>query len=101
MHEEPLSGLKPRAALERYWDNHIEITPPQIMTLAHLARHDSVAAILAAARAARPPLVLPESLEEDGVRVVCYPGDACHPVRARAPRTPRNAETGRAARPQV
>ena len=76
--------LTPRAALERYRDGAIEMAPPQIMTLAQLSRHASVDAALAAARAARPPLIQPESLEQDGTRVVCYPGDACHPIRERA-----------------
>ncbi len=76
--------LAPRAALQRYWEGAIDLAPPQIMTLAQLSRHASVDEILAAARARRPPLILPESLEEGGTRVVCYPGDACHPVRERA-----------------
>ena len=76
--------LAPRAALQRYWDGSIELAPPQIMTLATMARHASVDAILASARSARPPLIQPESLEDGGTRVVCYPGDACHPVTERA-----------------
>ncbi len=37
--------------------------------------------VLAQARARRPPLIQPEPFQrEDGVRVVCYPGDARHPV---------------------
>lgn len=76
--------LAPRAALQRFWDNEIELAPPQIMTLVQLARHASVDAALAAARATPPPLILPESLEDGGTRMVCYPGDACHPVRERA-----------------
>ncbi|MEO8249237.1 MAG: NUDIX hydrolase, partial [Burkholderiales bacterium] len=58
--------------------------PPQIMTLAHLAKHDSVASVLAAARARKPPLIQPEPIEHEGVRFVCYPGDDRHPVRDRA-----------------
>jgi hypothetical protein len=76
--------LAPRAALQRYWDGTIEMAPPQIMTLAQLSRFASVDAALAAARAGRPPLIQPESLEDGGTRVVCYPGDACHPVAERA-----------------
>jgi hypothetical protein len=60
------------------------MAPPQIMTLAQLSRFASVDAALAAARAGRPPLIQPESLEDGGTRVVCYPGDACHPVAERA-----------------
>ncbi len=80
--------LAPRAALQRYWDGTIEMAPPQIMTLAQLSRHATVDAALAAARAGRPPLIQPESLEDGGTRVVCYPGDACHPVQERAMQGP-------------
>lgn len=76
--------LSPRAALQRYWDREIEMAPPQIMTLAQLARHASAEEAVAAARTRRPPLIQPESIEDDGTRVVCYPGDACHPVSERA-----------------
>jgi 8-oxo-dGTP pyrophosphatase MutT (NUDIX family) len=76
--------LAPRAALEQYRDGVIELAPPQIMSLAHLARHASVDSALAQARARKPPLVLPEAFELDGERVVCYPGDERHSVRERA-----------------
>ncbi len=76
--------LSPRAALQRYWDREIEMAPPQIMTLAQLARHATAEEAVAAARTRRPPLIQPESLEDGGTRVVCYPGDVCHPVRERA-----------------
>jgi 8-oxo-dGTP pyrophosphatase MutT (NUDIX family) len=76
--------LAPRAALEQYRDGRIDLAPPQIMSLAHLARHPSVASVLDAARRQRPPLILPEPFDHDGVRVLCYPGDAMHPVRERA-----------------
>jgi 8-oxo-dGTP pyrophosphatase MutT (NUDIX family) len=76
--------LAPRAALEQYWDGRIELAPPQIMSLAHLCRHDGVAAVLAAARAQAPPCIAPEPFEEDGQRVLCYPGDARHSIAVRA-----------------
>ncbi|HVR51724.1 MAG TPA: NUDIX hydrolase [Pseudorhodoferax sp.] len=76
--------LSPRAALQRYWDREIEMAPPQIMTLAQLSRYATAEAAVQAARAWRPPLIQPESIEDGGTRVVCYPGDACHPVRERA-----------------
>lgn len=76
--------LTPRAALEQYRDEKIELAPPQIMTLAHLMRHTTVAGALAEARGRRPPLVQPESFHQDGLRVLCYPGDERHPVRERA-----------------
>jgi hypothetical protein len=76
--------LPPRTALEQYWDNQIELAPPQIMGLAHLARHASVSSVMDAARATTPPLILPESFDEGGTRVLCYPGDPAHPVAQRA-----------------
>ena len=76
--------LAPRAALEQYRDGRIDLAPPQIMSLAHLARHASGACVLDAARRQPPPLILPEPFDHDGVRVLCYPGDAMHPVRERA-----------------
>jgi 8-oxo-dGTP pyrophosphatase MutT (NUDIX family) len=76
--------LAPRAALLQYWDGRIELAPPQIMSLAHLARHASVADAMADARLRPPPVILPEAFEQDGVRVLCYPGDLRHSVRERA-----------------
>jgi 8-oxo-dGTP pyrophosphatase MutT (NUDIX family) len=71
--------LTPRAALRQYWEGVIEMAPPQIMSLVHLARHRSVASVLAAAHARRPPCIRPEPCEIDGTRVLCYPGDPRHP----------------------
>lgn len=76
--------LTPRAALEQYWAGQVELAPPQIMTLAHLAPHADVASVFAAARHRAPPSVLPEPFDQDGQRVICYPGDPRHPVSERA-----------------
>jgi 8-oxo-dGTP pyrophosphatase MutT (NUDIX family) len=76
--------LSPRSALEQYRDAHIELAPPQIMSLAHLSRHSTVDSVLSEARSRLPPVVQPEPFDQDGVRVLCYPGDARHSVRARA-----------------
>ncbi len=76
--------LRPRTALERYWSGQIELAPPQIMSLAHLSRHENVDSVLAAASARRPPVIQPESFELDGDRVICYPGDVGHSVRQQA-----------------
>lgn len=76
--------LTPRAALEQYNRRDIELAPPQIMTLAQLARLGSVRETLEAARARRPPLVEPEPHEQGDARVLCYPGDERHSVRERA-----------------
>jgi 8-oxo-dGTP pyrophosphatase MutT (NUDIX family) len=75
--------LAPRKALQQYWAGEIQLAPPQIMSLAHLARHTDVAGVLAEARSRKPPTVRPESLELEGTRVLCYPGDARHSERGR------------------
>ncbi|TNF63363.1 MAG: NUDIX hydrolase [Burkholderiales bacterium] len=74
----------PRAALERYWAGEIDLAPPQIMSLSHLLRLGDVGAVMARARACPPVLVAPEPFDEDGVRVICYPGDPAHSVREAA-----------------
>jgi 8-oxo-dGTP pyrophosphatase MutT (NUDIX family) len=73
--------LTPRAALRRYWEGKIEMAPPQIMSLAHLARHRSVASAFAAAGQRQPPCIRPEPRDVDGLRVLCYPGDPWHSER--------------------
>lgn len=76
--------LAPRMALQQYWSREIELAPPQIMSLAHLSRHATVASAMAEAAARKPPVIMPEAFNEDGTRVVCYPGDPQHSVTARA-----------------
>jgi 8-oxo-dGTP pyrophosphatase MutT (NUDIX family) len=76
--------LSPRSALQQYWAGQIELAPPQIMSLAHLSHHADVHSVLAAARARLPPLIRPEPFDHEGVRVICYPGDARHSVREQA-----------------
>jgi len=76
--------LRPRAALQRYWDGAIDLAPPQIMTLAHLSHYPTLAHLRAAWRNRPPPLIAPEPIDEGDARMVCYPGDERHsnPVRA-------------------
>lgn len=76
--------LTPRAALEQHRDGLIEMAPPQIMTLAHLSRFESVHAAMAYAKSRMPPVILPHPMDVDGTRVICYPGDEHHPVKERA-----------------
>jgi hypothetical protein len=76
--------LRPRAALEQYRDGRIELAPPQIMSLAHLSHHSTVDSVLREARGRRPPVIRPESFEQGGERVICYPGDERHSTRERA-----------------
>ena len=76
--------LAPRAALTNYWAGQIQLAPPQIMSLSHIARYDSVASVLAQARSRVPPCIRPESFQAGDVRVLCYPGDPRHSEPARA-----------------
>jgi 8-oxo-dGTP pyrophosphatase MutT (NUDIX family) len=76
--------LPPVEALQRYHRGEIEMAPPQIMSLGHLARYTTAAEALAAARAQMPPCICPENFEEDGTVILSYPGDPRHSVQARA-----------------
>ena len=72
--------LSPREALTSYWNKDISLAPPQIMSLVHLARHDSVASVMQQAKQSPIPLIEPQPYNMDGTRVICYPGDAQHPI---------------------
>lgn len=74
----------PRPALQSYWQGELTLAPPQIMSLAHLARHASVDSVLAEARGRMPALIQPHVIREGEGRTMCYPGDDLHPVRERA-----------------
>ena len=70
----------PAEGLRRYWAGEIDLAPPQIMCLVQLARIRSVAEALDAARQRPPALIEPRPFDENGERVICYPGDPSHPV---------------------
>jgi hypothetical protein len=76
--------IEPLEALRQYWSGGLPLAPPQIMSLAHLSRFAHVQAALDDARTRKPPLIHPEPFEQDGVRVICYPGDERHSIRERA-----------------
>lgn len=75
--------LTPRDALAAYEAGQMQLAPPQIMGLLHLAPFATVAQARADALSRRPPLIEPEPFEENGSRVLCYPGDERHSVRER------------------
>jgi len=70
--------MTPRDALARYWAGEFDMAPPQIMSLVHLNRLAAVDEVLALARYSATPTVQPEPFDEDGMRVICYPGDPQH-----------------------
>lgn len=76
--------LTPAMAFDRFRAGQIDLAPPQIMSLVHLHQHRDVDSVMAEARGRRPPCVQPEPFDEDGTRVICYPGDERHPIRERA-----------------
>lgn len=77
--------LRPQDALECMAQGEIEMAPPQIMSLAHLARYTHAAQALEAARQQTPPCICPENYRDaNGEIFLCYPGDPQHSVPQRA-----------------
>lgn len=76
--------LAPKEALLRYHRGEIEMAPPQIMSLGHLARYASAAEALQATRHQPPPCICPENFSDNGEVILCYPGDPRHSVPTRA-----------------
>ncbi|MEZ5659248.1 MAG: NUDIX hydrolase [Burkholderiaceae bacterium] len=70
----------PRSALENYRDGHIMLAPPQIMSLAGLARWADCAAMVAGLSGQVPRLVEPKALAREEGRMIVYPGHPRHPV---------------------
>ena len=75
--------LRPREALQRYWDGEIALVPPQIMSLAQLGRASDVASLLAEMAARPPHTVRPHVCQVEGVTTMAYPGDPLHAERQR------------------
>lgn len=75
--------IAPMQALQDYWAGKLYLAPPQIMSLAHLARHDSVQSVLAEAASRPPPAIMSAPHTIDGVRMMAYPGDPLHPIAQR------------------
>ncbi|WP_245573616.1 NUDIX hydrolase [Curvibacter lanceolatus] len=73
--------IRPAEALQRYWNHDMDLAPPQIMTLSQLARFEQADEALTSARQRAPALIEPEPFDQDGQRVICYPGD---PRRSRS-----------------
>lgn len=72
--------LTARGALEAYCANEITLAPPQIMTLAALARHPDTAACISYAETHTTYCIQPGVLKDNGNRTLIYPGDAEHPL---------------------
>jgi 8-oxo-dGTP pyrophosphatase MutT (NUDIX family) len=70
--------VQPRQGLIDYWEGRMGLAPPQIMSLSQLACFQDVASVLTHAQANPPVLTQPEPFDDQGVRVICYPGDPRH-----------------------
>ena len=70
--------LNPTQALHDYWNGHIDLAPPQIMSLVQLARYGDMNQALVAAAGRLPPTIMPEPFDDEHGRAICYPGDPCH-----------------------
>lgn len=69
-----------RDALNSYRQNKITLAPPQIMTLAALARHQDTASCIAWAQTHATHCIQPKVIiEENDSRTMIYPGDKEHP----------------------
>lgn len=79
-----LCWLTPKVALERYAAREILLIPPQILSLMHLLNYASADEALRAARTHQPPLIEPRIFQQQGHTMMCYPGDAEHPVQQSA-----------------
>lgn len=80
--------LTPQQALTRYAGGEIDLVAPQIMSLYELKAHRSVDEALDEARQRPPVLIEPHPFDQDGQRILCYPGDPRHPIASRAMRGP-------------
>ena len=80
--------LTPLQALARYAAGEIDLVAPQIMSLYELKAHRTVEQALDEARQRPPALIEPHPFDDNGQRVLCYPGDERHPLAERAMRGP-------------
>lgn len=79
-----LEWLTPQAALALYEQGEIDMAPPQIMTLLDLSRFSHPEQVLDHARGRPAPLIQPYHFEQDGARVLAFPGDEQHELRSPA-----------------
>jgi len=74
--------MTPREAVDATLRAEILLPPPTLKSLLELADHDSAEAVLASARARRPPMVQPVIQQLEGVLTILLPGDPLHPEPA-------------------
>ncbi len=76
--------LTPREAIEATLRAQIMLPPPTLKSLLELSNFESAEAVLAAARARKPPMVEPVIQHIDGALTILLPGDPQHPERVAA-----------------
>ena len=75
--------LSPRQALERFRSREIMLAAPQLMSLYELATYANVEVAMDPQSGLWPRLIDPQPFDQEGTRVVAYPGDAAHSNPAR------------------
>ena len=75
--------VRPLGGVASHLAGEIELPPPTLRTLELLSRHESADAMIASARAMRPPLVRPVFRDLSGSWILALPGDAEHPETVR------------------
>jgi hypothetical protein len=61
----------------------MQLAPPQLMSLLELAAYRIADDVVAAGRGRAPLHIQPVAVHEDGQDLICFPGDAHHPVALR------------------
>jgi 8-oxo-dGTP pyrophosphatase MutT (NUDIX family) len=73
----------PADALRKFEAGRMQLAPPQLMSLLELAAYRSADDVVAAGRGRAPLHIQPVAAHEDGQDLICFPGDAHHPVALR------------------
>jgi 8-oxo-dGTP pyrophosphatase MutT (NUDIX family) len=73
----------PADALLEFEAGRMQLAPPQVMSLLELAAYRSADDVVAAGHGRAPLHIQPVSVHEDGQDLICFPGDAHHPVALR------------------
>jgi 8-oxo-dGTP pyrophosphatase MutT (NUDIX family) len=70
--------IRPRQAIQRYADGDMDMAPVQLICLAHLQNFSNADQVVRDARGSAPRLIEPLPIDQNGQRIICYPGDPLH-----------------------
>ena len=73
----------PAGALLEFEAGRAQLAPPQLMTLLELSTHRTADEVIAAGRGRAPLHIQPVATVEGSQELICFPGDAHHPVANR------------------